>query len=178
MLQIIYIAAECAVPAAEQANNSPNLFWTIIASAFGGALMTSGVTIWAKFADSKSEHRKWKRETRLKIYSEAARLHRKAYQKLDAVVATEDFDKQEYGDKLISCIDQLQELEIFWGELELVGSLGFEKEMESYIEFINETSERLSARGHNIDRSEYLEKQKTLWEQVIKAARKDLKFDL
>lgn len=72
MLQLFYSVAEIITPAVEQvASAPPSLFITIVASAFGGALITSGVTIWAKFADSKAEHRKWLREEKFKTYVDA-----------------------------------------------------------------------------------------------------------
>ena len=75
MLQLFYSAAETVTSAAEQAASAPpSLFWTIIASAFGGALITSGVTIWAKFAESKAEYRKWLRDEKLSTYVEYLEL--------------------------------------------------------------------------------------------------------
>ena len=75
MFQLLYSAAETIAPAAEQAASTPpSLFITIVASAFGGALITSGVTIWAKFAESKAEHKKWLRQEKLKAYSNFSEL--------------------------------------------------------------------------------------------------------
>lgn len=50
--------AQAVEETAQQVLSSPDLFWTIIASAFGGAVITSGVTVWSKIADSKSDKRK------------------------------------------------------------------------------------------------------------------------
>lgn len=62
--------AQSVEVATQQASNQPDLFWTIIASAFGGAVITSGVTIWAKYRDSKTEHQKWLRQERLAAFVE------------------------------------------------------------------------------------------------------------
>ena len=69
-----YYFAEAVQKTTEQTSNQPDLFWTIIASAFGGALITSAVTIWSKLSDSKSEHKRWLREEKLKAYSEYGKL--------------------------------------------------------------------------------------------------------
>lgn len=72
MIQLFYSAAETITPAGEQtASAPPSLFITIVASAFGGALLTSLVTIWAKFADSKAEHEKWLRNEKYNAYVDA-----------------------------------------------------------------------------------------------------------
>ena len=60
--------------AAAGISNEPNLVFTIIASAAGGAAITSVVTIWSKFADSKAEHKRWLRQEKLKAYSEFNKL--------------------------------------------------------------------------------------------------------
>lgn len=81
-------------PAVEQvASAPPSLFITIVASAFGGALITSGVTIWAKFADSKAEHRKWLREEKLSSYVDFIRMADHVYYALNGKVKPDDHSK-------------------------------------------------------------------------------------
>ncbi|MFJ2144151.1 hypothetical protein ACIOJF_02475 [Glutamicibacter sp. NPDC087831] len=71
MIQLFFKAVDVTTPTAEQAaNSSPDLFWTIIASAFGGALLTSAVTLFTKWRDSKNEHKKWLKDQKLKAYSD------------------------------------------------------------------------------------------------------------
>lgn len=92
MFQILYSASEAVIPSAGPAvSTPPSLFWTIIASAFGGALITSAVTVWAKFTDSKTERYKWFREEKLATYVEFNRVSEHIYYSVSQKLSNEGF---------------------------------------------------------------------------------------
>jgi len=81
MLHLIYSATEQVAPVAEQVSATPmNLILTVLASAFGGAILTGTITIWSKRMDLKAEQQKraedlifererWIREEKLSVYT-------------------------------------------------------------------------------------------------------------
>lgn len=81
MLLLFYSATETVAPVAEQVSATPpNLILTVLASAFGGAILTGAITIWSKKLDLKAEQQKraedlvfererWIREEKLSVYT-------------------------------------------------------------------------------------------------------------
>ncbi|MDQ0093457.1 hypothetical protein [Paeniglutamicibacter psychrophenolicus] len=88
MLQIFYSATETVAPVVAQASTTPpNLVLTVLASAFGGATLTSFVSIWSKKSeikadrqkrteDEEAERQRWIRGEKLSVYSKFATVAR------------------------------------------------------------------------------------------------------
>lgn len=123
-----------------------------------------------------NDNRKWRRNERLKAYIEITRLHRKYYQKFLEISSVTDFHTGKYRSLLFEAIALLEEIEVIWGSLEILGSKRFEKSMDEYVEFINGTIGQLSSDGHQIDATQFRADHKAHWEPVVKAAKRDLSF--
>lgn len=73
MFQLFYSATETIDALVSQtATTSPSLFWTIVASAFGGALISGVIALLVKFIDRRHEQKIWLRNTQHKTYIEVA----------------------------------------------------------------------------------------------------------
>lgn len=145
------------------------LFAAIIGVGISFVIGATGFVI-AAFND----HRKWRRDERLKAYIEITRLHRKYYQKFLEISAVTDFHTGKYRALLFEAIALLEEIEVFWGSLEILGSKRFEKAMNAYVTFVNDTISQLSPDGHQIDATKFRADHKAHWKPVVKAAKRDL----
>lgn len=88
MLQLFYDATETVAPIAEHATaGTPNVLLTVLASAFGGAILTGAITIWSKRMDNKAaeqkrqadleaERERWIRQEKLAVYTKYVTMAR------------------------------------------------------------------------------------------------------
>lgn len=123
-MDYIYLA-QAVEDTAQQAASTPDLFWTIIASAFGGAIITSGVTIWSKFAETKAEHKRWLREEKLKVYSEFSEL---GY-RITGLVTDQKLD--EAHDKMNDLIFAIAQIRLLAPSQIALGALSYERSARS-----------------------------------------------